>query len=174
MKKLLFVLLLCSNTLFAQQMIKSGIIYREHPYIGVIQTLGKLYGQVDPESMAQLYADTAHFYGIIRYKPDTGRMSRLQSTKPKTLAEAKKGWQDLIDDWDGVTMVLARKPVGYEYTDNSSFTIQSWWLLTMMNKKTKKLAQVEMVLFDDFNDAGKISREMEYYDPTPLILAMKP
>ena len=174
MKKFLFLItMFCSNAAFAQQMIKSGIIYSEHPYIGVVTRLAKLYVQVDPDDMAQLYADTAHFYGMTRYSPDTVRMAKLLPPKAKTLAEAKKGWQEVINNWENITMMNTQPSQGLEYNGSTSFTVQSWWVITMVNKKTKKFAQIEMVLFDEFNDAGKISRQLEYYDPTPLMVAAK-
>ena len=57
--------------------------------------------------------------------------------------------------------------------DDAPFSVQSFWLFTMVNKKTKKIAKVEMVLFVLFNKAGKIATQIEFYDPTSLMAAMK-
>jgi len=173
MKKLFFIVLLLSNTAFAQQMIKSGTIYSEHPYVGVVRRLATLYGQVNPDDLAQLYADTAHFYGMTRYNPDTSRIAKNLPAKAQLIADAKKGWQDIIDNWQDIKITIVGRPEGLEYFRNSAFVVQSHWQLTLVNKKTKKTAYVEMLLFDEFNDAGKISVQRGYYDPTPLLIAMK-
>jgi hypothetical protein len=172
MKKFLFIILLCSNAVFAQQK-QGGIIYTEHPFIGVVKQLAKLYAQGNPNGMAKLFADTVHFYGMTLYKPDTARLAKSQKRPGKTLTEAKKGWQDIIDNWEGIKIVPTTPLIGLKYTASSSFKVQSEWLLTVTNKKTKKTAYVQIVLFDYFDGAGKISRQIEYYDPTPLILAAR-
>ncbi|MBS1528087.1 MAG: hypothetical protein JST19_20745 [Bacteroidetes bacterium] len=174
MKKFLLLIAFCSNAAFAQQMVKAGTIYSEHPYIIVVKRFARQYGQVNPDDMAQLYADTVHFYGMTRYNADTSRLAKNLPLKGQPIGEAKKGWMDIISNWQDVKMTLIGQPEGYEYYRNPVFVVQSRWLLTMTNKKTKKTAYLELQLFDEFNDAGKIAVQREYYDPTPLLIAMRP
>ncbi|HVS93360.1 MAG TPA: hypothetical protein VHE59_15080 [Mucilaginibacter sp.] len=174
MKKLLVLVAFLSSTAFAQQMVRSGTIYSEHPYIIVVKRFASQYGQVNPDDMAQLYADTAHFYGMTRYNPDTSRLVKNLPAKGQLIEEAKKGWLDIINNWQNVKMTLIGQPEGYEYYRKPVFVVQSHWLLTMTNKKTKKAAVLELLLSDEFNDAGKIAVQREYYDPTPLLMAMRP
>jgi hypothetical protein len=63
-------------------------------------------------------------------------------------------------------------PDGLAY-DKDPFTVQSWWSVTTVNKKTKKTVKFQLVQFDEFNKAGKITVEIAYYDQTPLMEASK-
>lgn len=172
MKKIVLILLLLSNSAFAQKMVKNGTIYKEHPYIDIIKKLAGLYEKGDASAMTAYYADTVHLYGMTRYSPDTGLMEKHLLPKSKALMEAKAGWQQIIDAWENIKMTPLSPPDGLKY-DSAPFTVQSWWLLTLTNKKTHKTAATEMVLFDMFNKDGKIAVQLEYYDPTALVMAMK-
>jgi hypothetical protein len=172
MKKLIIIFLLSSNAALAQKMTKNGVIYKEHPYIEVIKNVAALYEKGDAAGMAKYFADTAHFYGMTRYKPDTALIAKHLLPKSTSIIEAKAGWQQVIDNWDNITMTPVSNPDGLQYAD-APFTVQSWWRITLVNKKTKKTAAIEMVLFDLFNTDGKIATQLEYYDPTSLIMAMK-
>jgi hypothetical protein len=172
MKKFLFLVLLLSNAAFAQKMVKNGTIYKEHPYINIIKLIAGLYEKGDADGMTKYYADTVHIYGMTRYSPDTALMEKHLLPKSKALNEAKAGWQQVMDSWENIKMTPLSPPDGLKY-DNAPFTVQSWWLLTLTNKKTHKTASTEMVLFDLFNKDNKIAVQLEYYDPTSLIMAMK-
>ncbi|HWD89862.1 MAG TPA: hypothetical protein VG367_17140 [Mucilaginibacter sp.] len=176
MKKLAFVLVILSNATFAQKMsqkmAQNGVIYKQHPYIEIIKRLASLYEKGDADGMAKYYADTAHLYGMTRYNPDTSLLEKHLMPKAKAVMEAKVGWQQIIDGWENIKMTPLSPPDGLQYA-NSQFTVQSWWLLTLTNKKTHKTAATEMVLFDTFNKDGKIAVQLEYYDPTSLMMAMK-
>ncbi len=165
MKKLLFLLLIISNSICAQKVVQSGMIYKSHPDVEVMRKLAILYQKGDAEGMAKYYDNSAQFTGMGRYMPGTRGRS-------KNLAEAKTGWYDIINNWKDLKMTETQAPVGLQYKDEP-FTVQSWWVLTMVNKKTKKKAEVDMVLFDKFNNQGKIISQQQYYDPSPLIAAAK-
>jgi hypothetical protein len=172
MKKLLFILFICSNAAFAQKKVKNGVIYKEHPYIGVVKQLAVLYEKGVTNAMARFYADTARTYGMSRYNPDNLASGKFALSNSKSVAQAKAGWKQMIDNWEQIKMEPIIQPQGLEYAD-SPFSIQSWWRLTLVNKKTKKTAVVDMVLLDQFNKAGKIATQLECYDPSPLIAAIK-
>jgi len=165
MKKLLVIILFFSNAAIAQKMVQSGIVYKQHPNIEVMRKLATLYEKGDPESMAKFFDDKVQFIGMSRY---------VEGMPPKnrSLAEAKEGWQHVIDNWDNLKMTEVLSPVGIQYA-NGPFMVQSWWLINAVNKKTKKRALVDMVLFDEFNKKGKIIAQRQYYDPAPLIDASK-
>jgi hypothetical protein len=171
MKKLLIALALLSNAAFAQKIVKNGTIYKEHPYIEIVKKLAALYEKGDADGMASYYAPDAQLYGMTRYRTDS-TVKVNHSVKGKSLAEAKAGWQHVINDWESIKMTSEGAPDGLEY-DNAPFSVQSWWELTLVNKKTKKTAVIEMTLFDSFNKQGKIETQLEYYDPAPLVAAMQ-
>jgi hypothetical protein len=153
----LFVLL--AGSTFAQAPKKNGTIYKEHPYITIVNNSTNLFIKQDWTGLAKLYADTAIFY---------------DPTSPKkiSLADQKKGWAAIAKDWGQIKIVKVGYPDGLEY-DKDPFTVQSWWTVTTVNKKTKKTAKFHLVQFDEFNKAGKITVEIAYYDQTPLINASK-
>lgn len=173
MKKLLLIILIAAPVVaFAQKKVKNGTIYKQHPYIEVVKQLAALYEKGDATGMAKLYADTARVFGMTRYNVDTTHVAQWSVPPGKELSGARAGWQQVFDNWEQIKMRPMGTPDGLEYND-SPFTVQSWWLFTLVNKKTKKTAKVEMVLFDLFNADGKIGTQIEFYDPTSLIAAMK-
>lgn len=172
MKKLLLIILIAGSVSAFGQKVKNGVIYKEHPYINIVKQLAGLYEQEDIAGMAKLYADTAKIYGMTRYHVDTAQVAQWSVPPPKGLAGAKAGWQQVFDNWEQIKMRPIGTLDGLAYA-NGAFTVQSWWLFTLVNKKTKKVAKVELVLFTQFNKEGKIATQIEFYDPTSLLDAMK-
>jgi hypothetical protein len=173
MKKLLLVMLIaCSLQAFAQNKVKSGILYSQHPYIEVAKQLAVLYEKGDAAGMEKLYADTAHVYGMTRYDVDTTKVAQWSVPPSKGLPGAKAGWRQVFDNWEQIKMRPIVPAEALEHTGGTT-SVQSFWLLTLVNKKTKKVAKVEMVVFMVFNKAGKIATQVEFYDPTSLLAAMK-
>lgn len=160
MKKLLIaVFAMITGSVFAQDAQKNGTIYKEHPYITVVNNSVDLFLKQDWNGLAGLYADTVKFYDP-------------SSPKAISLADEKKGWAGIYDAWEQIKVVKQGYPDGLQY-DKDPFTVQSWWTVTCVNKKTKKAAKFYMVQFDEFNKAGKIDMELAYYDQTSLIEASK-
>jgi len=173
MKKLLLLILVTAPVwALAQKKVKNGIIYKEHPYIETMKKIAALYEKGDTAAMAKFFSDSASVYGMTRYDVDTSKVAQWSVPPPKTLSGAKQGWRQIFDTWEQIKMRPMGPPDGLEYS-NARFTVQSWWLLTLTNKKTKKVAKVEMALFDIFNPDGKIAVQIGFYDPTSLLLAMK-
>jgi hypothetical protein len=173
MKKLLFILLaaFCFSA-YGQKKVKNGTIYKEHPYIEIVKQLAVLYEKGDADAMAKFYADSARVYGMTRYAVDTSKVAQWSVPPSKNLSDAKAGWLQVFDKWEQIKMRPVGPPEGLDHID-SPFAVQSWWLFTLVNKKTKKIAKVEMVKFDLFNKDGKIATQIEFYDPTSLLEAMK-
>jgi len=160
MKKLLIaVFAMITVSVFAQDKQKNGTIYKEHPYITIVNNSNELFLKQDWDGLAKLYADTAKFYDP-------------SSSKAISLADEKKGWSGIYNDWEQISATKQGYPDGLQY-DKDPFTVQSWWVITAANKKTKKTVKVYMVQFDEFNKDGKIAREISYYDQTPFIEASK-
>ena len=161
MKKLLIIgLLALSTSAFSQGVVKNGTIYKQHPYITAVLQLNTLFARGDTVAVARFYADTARF------------IDATNPMKPSNLAQAKATWHDILTNWDIVSMKQIGYPDGLEYT-SSPFTVQSWWEVTTVNKKTQKKVTFEEVVFDSFNKAGKITSELSYYDTLALVGATK-
>jgi hypothetical protein len=161
MKKLLTIgLMAFSVASFAQSVVKNGTIYKEHPYITAVVQLTADFQKGDTTAAAQFYADTVKFYDAPFPK------------HPYKLAEAKAGWHKIFTDWEQLEIKQVGYPDGLEYATDP-FTVQSWWKVTAVNKKTKKTATFEEVVFDTFNKDGKITLELSYYDNKSLEDASK-
>jgi hypothetical protein len=156
---LILVFTLFAGTAFAQNVLKNGTIYKDHPYITIVNNSTELFIKQDFDGLSKLYADTAKFYDP-------------SSPKKISLEEQKKGWADIAAKWEQIQVVKVGYPDALEY-DKDPFTVQSWWKVTAVNKKTKKTATFHLVQFDEFNKDGKIMVEISYYDQTPLIEASK-
>jgi len=165
MKRLVIALLLIFNVAFAQKASQSGIIYKKHSDIEVMRKLAALYEKADVDGMAKFYDNKAQFIGMGRYVIGATPRSR-------TLAEAREGWQNVINNWNDLKMTESQPPVALEYSDGA-LVVQSWWTISLINKKTGKKATVDMVLFDEFNKEGKIVNQRQYYDPNQMIDAAK-
>ncbi|WCT11989.1 hypothetical protein [Mucilaginibacter jinjuensis] len=159
MKKLLVMLFMLVTCSVFAQVEKNGTIYKKHPYITIVTNSTALFVKQDWVGLAKVYADTAKFYDP-------------SSPRKQTLADEKKAWADIAARWTNIKVVQVGYPDGLAY-DKDPFTVQSWWKVTAVNKKTKKTATFEMVQFDMFNKAGKIGTEVSYYDLTPLMNAAK-
>jgi opacity protein-like surface antigen len=158
MKKLLLAALMaCSVSAFAQTAEKNGTIYKKHPLIDVSNSLGTLYAKGDAEGLAKLYADSAKFYGP-------------GSDKAVTLAQEKEFWKQVFNEWTDIKITTQGYPDGLDYT-KEGFTVQSWFSFSATNKKTQKTAKTNMVSFLSFNKDGKITSDLIYYDPTPIVAA---
>jgi ketosteroid isomerase-like protein len=161
MKKLITIgLIAISSAAFSQGIVKNGTILKEHPYITAVEQLAALYPKADTLAIAGFYADTVTFYDAPEPK------------HPYKLAEAKKGWTRLFAEWEQITIKKVGYPDALEYSSDP-FTVQSWWSVTAVNKKTKKTAAFEEVIFDTFNKNGKITSELSYYDTKSLMDAEK-
>lgn len=161
MKKLLTIgLLALSAATFAQGVVKNGTIYKQHPYITAVVQLNALFMKGDTVAIAKFYADTAKFIDAVDFK------------KPSNLTQAKANWHAIFTDWEQINIKQIGYPDGLEYASDP-FTVQSWWEVTAVNKKTHKKAIFEEVIFDTFNKNGKISSELSYYDTAAIMAAMK-
>jgi hypothetical protein len=160
MKKLLLMALaLLSVPAFAQKLVKNGILYKEHPYIDVVKKCQVMFKAGDFAALSKVFADTAKF-------------SENGDPKWRTLKAVKKDWQKTRADWNTVSIKQIGYPNGMEFI-KQPFTVESYWRVTSINRKTKKTAIFTIVQFDEFNKAGKIGREYESYDTASLIAASK-
>ncbi|RZA00549.1 MAG: hypothetical protein EOP47_13640 [Sphingobacteriaceae bacterium] len=164
MKKLiLLAFVTISATSFAQTVVKNGTIYKEHPYITKVNAMMAAANKNDTIAMFVPYADTVKFY------------DSPSPTKVYNLTQSKSNWRTVQAEWEQISIKPRGYPDGLEYAGkDESFTVQSWWTITAINKKTKKKAMFEEVIFDSFNKDGKITLELAYYDMSSLAEAMKP
>jgi len=141
---------------FAQNMKKNGTIYIDHPYIGTVNKAVEAYLKKDDATNFKIYADTAKFW--------SSGMEKSISIK-----DAIKMWDTDFDYYDSIAI----KPVGYPdylaYDKEGAKVVQSWWRWSGKSKKTGETIKIDFVQFDDFNSAGKITRETIYGDFSKMV-----
>lgn len=133
---------------FAQEE-TNGTIYIKHPYIQVVEDASKAYLAKDDAANMKLYADTAKFW-----------YSGMD--KPVGLKDILKEWDSDFDYFDSVELKTVGYPDYLHYTLGDAKIVQSRWTWTGVSKKSGKKVRVDMVLFDWFNNDGKIDREIGY------------
>ena len=152
MKKLMITaaLFLLGMAAYCQQEV-NGTIYIKHPYIDVINNAVKAYTAGNFTALKMNYSDTATFWqpGMAKFAP---------------MADAFTAWtkdQSYFTD-------LSMTPVGYpdylQYKKEDAKIVQSWWNWSVKSKKSGEVIKIPMVMFDEFNAAGKIVRQYIYGD----------
>ncbi len=140
---------------FCQQE-ENGTIYIKHPNIEAVNNAAKAYLAKDEAANKMIYSDTAKYWasGMEKFIP---------------IADAMQMWLSDFDYYDDINMV----PVGYpdylHYKKDDDKIVQSWWTWSGKSKKTGEVVKVSMVMFDNFNNAGKIVREYIYGDFSKIV-----
>jgi hypothetical protein len=156
MKKIMFTaaLFLMGFTAFCQEE-ENGTIYIKHPYIDVVNQADKGYETQDWAALQNLYSDTAKWWA-----------SGMHDFIP--ISDAMQNWKKDFEFFDNVQQVPQGYPDYLHYKKGDVQVVQSWWTWTGKSKKTGEVVKVPMVIFDEFNADGKISREYIYGDFSKL------
>lgn len=72
--------------------------------------------------------------------------------------------EERFEHFDDVKQVQFGYPDYLHYKKDDSKIVQSWWTWSGKSKKTGEVVKVPMVMFDEFNADGKISREYIFGD----------
>lgn len=152
MKRILLTasLFLFGIVAFPQQE-ENGTIYIKHPYIDVVNNSTKAYLSKDLATLKTLYSDTATWW-----------VSGMEKFIP--VADAMKMWMGDFDKFDNITQTQVGYPDYLHYKKGDAMIVQSWWTWSGKSKKTGESLKVPMVVFDEFNAAGKIAKEYIYAD----------
>lgn len=152
MKKTMFtaLLFLFGIMAFGQQK-ENGTIYIAHPYIDVVMKTSRAYETQDWAALKKIYSDTARWW-----------VSGLEKFIP--IADAFKSWKSDFDFYNDIKQVQVGYPDFLHYKKENAMIVQSWWNWTGKSKKTGEELKVPMVIFDEFNSAGKIVNEYIYGD----------
>ncbi|CAN5407514.1 hypothetical protein BH20BAC1_BH20BAC1_16820 [soil metagenome] len=142
-------------TAFCQQE-QNGTIYIKHPYIDAVNNVAKAYMAQDEAANKMLYSDTAKYW-----------VSGLDDFIP--IADAFKMWSKDFEYFDDITMKTFGYPDYLHYKKADSKVVQSWWTWSGKSKKTGEVIKVPIVMFDDFNDDGKIVREYIFGDFSKVV-----
>ena len=139
---------------------ENGTIYIKHPNIETVNKTVQAYMNKDWAAEKSFYSDTAKWW-----------VSGLD--KPIPIADAFKDWATDFDYFDDVKQV--KSPGSYpdylHYKDKDEKTVMSWWVWSGKSKKTGEVIKVPLVVFDDFDNNGKIVRESMWGDFSKLVAA---
>ncbi|HOZ96040.1 MAG TPA: hypothetical protein PKY86_06610 [Niabella sp.] len=152
MKKIivLFYLVFVAQVSFCQKE-KNGEIYIKHPYIDVVMKATSDYLANDFSRTYEYYADTAKWW-----------VSGLEDLIP--IAEAVNLWQGDFEKFTDINQIQQGYPDFLHYKKDNAMFVQSWWIWSGKSKKTGNEIKIPIVIFNEFNTAGKISRELIYGD----------
>ncbi len=156
MKKILLsaALILIGITAFCQEE-ENGTIYIKHPYIDVVLNATKDYVANNFSTVQNYYADTAKWW-----------ISGMEDFIP--LADAIKVWKGDFDKFDDIKQTTFGYPDFLHYKKGNDMIVQSWWTWSGKSKKTGEIIKIPLVMFDEFNAAGKIKREYIFGDFSKL------
>jgi hypothetical protein len=152
MKKVIVtaVLFLSGITAFCQKE-ENGTIYIKDPYIQVVNDAVAAYLNKDDAANKRIYSDTAQWW-----------ISGMEKFIP--IADAMKMWPDDFKYFDDIKSVPQGYPDYLHYKKGDAKIVQSWWTWSGKSKKTGEVIKVPEVIFDEFNNDGKIVREYIYGD----------
>ena len=141
---------------FSQDSKQNGTIYINHPYINVVNNAIKAYLAKDDATNKEIYADTAKFW-----------VSGME--KPVPIGDAIKMWDSDFDYYDSIKLTMVGYPDYLEYVKDNMKIVQSWWRWSGKSKKTGEAVKIDLVQFDNVNQAGKIDFEYIYGDFSKMI-----
>jgi hypothetical protein len=141
---------------FAQKEERNGVIYKQHPYIDVVNKAVKAYLSRDIAGGSAFYADTAKFW-----------VSGMKKQMP--MSEALKMFDTDFNYYDSIQLKVVGYPDYLHYDDQDAKVVQSWWTWIGKSKKTGEKVSISVVQFDNFNKDGKIEFEMLYGDFSKMV-----
>lgn len=154
MKKIILLsglFLLMGMTAFCQKQETNGTIFIKHPYIDVVINANKDYVANNFTTTKNYFADTATWW-----------ISGIKDFIP--LADAVKMWKSDFVNFTEVNQVQFGYPDFLQYKKDNMMVVQSWWTWSGKSKKTGEMLKIPMVMFDEFNKDGKISKEYIFGD----------
>ena len=135
---------------FCQQE-ENGTIYIKHPYIIVVENAVKDYTASNFNKLKMSFADTARYW-----------QSGMEDFVP--IGDILDRWKDDLNYFSDISLTPFGYPDYLHYKDADSKIVQSWWIWSAKSKKTGEVIKVRMVMFDEFNTAGKIKSQYIFGD----------
>lgn len=135
----------------------NGTIYNHHDNINTVRKAVYAFENGDLGKAIGFYADDARFYNI-----------NDDFNKPESKEEVKKRRQDFLDNFEIKTIEMIGYPDYLEYEMGNGRSVLSWWNFHLVRKKDKKEIVLSMHMNDDFDEDGKISSEIIYFNRSLL------
>ncbi len=132
---------------------KNGIIYNHHDNINTVRKVIAAMGQGDLEKVKSFFTENAQFNDI----------NQPADAKAMTMAESEESFQWLLDNFTINTIDVQGYPDYLEYDDADAKVVQSWWTFRLTRKSNDQPLNLSVFFIHDFDDEGKITREIVYY-----------
>jgi len=130
---------------------KNGNIYKNHEYINIVRKMVHALEHKDVDNAFSFFDEKARFMDL-----DTPR------GEFRNLDEEKTNFNKFLEAFDITSIDVSGYPDYLHYEQGNSEVVQSWWTLRVTRKLDKKKIDVPLFLIHDFNDDGKIVREIAY------------
>lgn len=137
---------------------ENGTIYNHHDNINSVRRM-----------MAALeYNDLVTFYSFFDEKATFRNIHMPDDAKASTLEEEKEGMKKMLENYEITSVDVQGYPDYLNYELGDAKVVQSWWKIRMIRKSDKKKIILPLFLIHDFNDEGKITRDMAYYSQSMM------
>ncbi len=131
---------------------KNGTLYNHHEYINIVRRMIHALEFKDIDKGFSFFDEKARFMTL-----DTPR------GEFRNLEEEKTNFKEFLEGFDIRSIDVSGYPDYLHYELGNSGVVQSWWTLRLTRKSDKKKIDVPIFFIHDFNDDGKIVREIAYY-----------
>ncbi|MEK9740459.1 MAG: hypothetical protein VW262_04665 [Flavobacteriaceae bacterium] len=135
---------------------KNGTIYKDHPFIGVVR---RMMSNFERGNLENAYAD---------FLPNARMFdSNMPFGESLSVEEHKKGNEELFKNFEILSVNEWGYPDLLEY-NGDGYSLISWWVVILKNKKTNKETKVQLHNQLTLNNEGKILRSVDYYNGAAL------
>lgn len=131
----------------------NGTIYNHHENINTIRKAVYAFENGDLNKAISFYSDDAKFYNI-----------NDDLNKPDTKDKVKNTRQEFLDAFEIKNIEMIGYPDYLQYEMNNGRVVMSWWDFHLVRKSDKKKITLSMHMSDDFDEEGKITSEIIYFN----------
>lgn len=131
---------------------KNGTIYNHHEYINSVRKMLYTFENKDFKACYDFYAEDCRFRDI-----------NSPRDKSFTLTEQKANDEKFLKEFEVVGIDVVGYPDYLHYELGDADSVLSWWDFRLIRKSDKKAITLPVFYIHNFNDKGKISREVIYY-----------
>lgn len=136
--------------------IENGKIYKDHKFIGVVRRMMSNFERGDLDKAYQDFLPNAKLFDI-----------NLPFGESRSIEEHKKMSQELYKNFEIISVNEWGYPDLLEY-NGDGYSLISWWVIILKNKKSKKETKVFLHSSITLNNEGKIQRLVDYYNGAAL------
>ncbi len=135
----------------------NGTIYNHHDNINTVRKAVYAFENADLEKAISYYSEDARFFNI-----------NDDFNKPDTKENVKALRKKFLDDFQIKSIEMIGYPDYLEYEMGNGRSVLSWWNFHLIRKADKKEIVLPMHMNDDFDEDGKITSEVIYFNRSLL------